>query len=153
MKTNNMKRIIFIAFCAVAAGCGELDKQTLSDSPKAPVLRAVENIEMTEANLSSNVVFRWSSADFGCAVVVDYELFAQAAGGTKQSLGVSHSDSLSLNLRDVNCAVHRSMGDDFDFAPNVSFSIRASLGSGSAITSASSTAQVIVSFDDSCYGE
>lgn len=113
-----MKTIRYFALAAVSvlmSACTlELDKTTISDAEDfvTPVLSEVADV-ISDANTSGveQVVFTWSSADFGASTQVEYSLYAKL-GEKTALLGQSFSNSVSIAKGDLVGVVVNDLGGD-----------------------------------------
>lgn len=111
MKT--IKNFALAAASVLMAACTlELDKTAISGSEDfvTPVLSEVSDV-VSDANTSGveQVVFTWSSADFGAATQVEYSLYAKL-GDKTALLGQSYSNTVSIAKGDLVGVVVNDLG-------------------------------------------
>lgn len=89
-----------------AAGCSDLDKVRVSDSTTPPVLDSHDPIVVTEENVESDEVIRftWTRADYGFEDAAEYILYGSYNGIT-QRISSAYGSYLEISVTDFNAAM------------------------------------------------
>lgn len=109
-----MKLFRYIS-CAAAAlalfACQEVDKTCAlaPDAIAAPVLDEHSDIVVDADNLSSEVTFTWSAADYGYPAAVSYALYC-VYGDEEAQVGESYTTSYTLTKESLNNALVNTKG-------------------------------------------
>ena len=111
MKT--LRYLAVLAASALMAACTlDIERPRVADAEDfvSPVLSAVADI-VSDANTSNveQVVFTWSSADFGASTQVQYSVYAKKDEATAL-IGQSYSNSLSISKGDLVGVVVNDLG-------------------------------------------
>ena len=111
MKT--LRYLAVLAASALMAACTlDIERPRIAEAEDfvSPVLSEVADI-VSDANTSSveQVVFTWSSADFGASTQVQYSVYAKK-GDAKALIGQSYSNSLSIAKGDLVGVVVNDLG-------------------------------------------
>lgn len=112
-----MKHIVKTALLlATATACLwsceiQFDKQQLSDSSQfaAAVMKALADVNITEATLGDDVTFEWAAADFGAPTQIQYSVYV-TNGDRKGLAGVTYDTKLSLTQEDLNGLLLNDLG-------------------------------------------
>lgn len=129
-----MKFLRYI-FCAAAAlaffACQEVDK-TCAVAPDAvvvPVLDEHSDIVVDADNLSSEVTFTWSAADYGYYAAVSYALYCVYGEADPYQVGESYTTSYTLTKEALNNALvnDKGLGVPADATSKVFFYIVSSI--------------------------
>ena len=140
--------MIIAAAAGLAAACQEMEKiQFDHTTGDAPVLNTVEDIIITEKNISTEkVTFSWSKVTFEQNVQVSYSLEASAEGFQTIELAtdIANNTSVELAYADLNNLFYNTMMLSNLQTYDIQFRVSAYVGESDKIFSEPVTAKVKV---------
>jgi len=137
------------AAVGMIAGCQKTEMVQISapEDVVAPVLNAVEDINITAANLGlESVTFEWSAADFGVKTQVNYAIEVASAGSADKVVvtsGVTGTSAV-VPYESLNAILLYDLGLASGIAENVDFYVSAKVGEYAKVYSAPVTASATV---------
>ncbi|MBR2064313.1 MAG: SusE domain-containing protein, partial [Bacteroidales bacterium] len=137
------------AAVGMIAGCQKTEMVQISapEDVVAPVLNAVEDINITAANLGlESVTFEWSAADFGVKTQVNYAIEVASAGSADKVVVTSGvtGTSVVVPYESLNAILLYDLGLASGVAENVDFYVSAKVGEYAKVYSAPVTASATV---------
>ncbi len=121
------------AAVGMIAGCQkpEMVEIAAPEDVVAPVLEAIDNIQITKENLNDgNVTIKWSAADFGAPTQVNYALEIAAAGSDSKHVLTSGINGTETNVTymSLNTFLLSDLGFTANVPGDVDFYVSAKVG-------------------------